>query len=72
MVRKRDTKARFLRTAAKKIPTMSCRGVTKIAHAVDGLKNGRGRGAVDVAEAFVGRILFADERPTGEEMRRRR
>jgi superfamily I DNA/RNA helicase len=69
LVRKRDTKARFMRTVAKNGPSISCRGVTQIALAIDGLKNGRGRGAIDIAEAFVRRILFADERPTEEEMR---
>jgi len=69
LVRKRDTKARFMRTVARKGPSISCRGVTQIALAIDGLKNGRGRGAVDIAEAFVRRILFADERPTEDEIR---
>jgi DNA helicase-2/ATP-dependent DNA helicase PcrA len=69
LVRKRDTKARFMRTVAKKGPSISCRGVTQIALAIDGIKNGRGRAAVDMAEAFVRRIMFGDERPTEEEIR---
>lgn len=69
LVRKRVTKAKFVRTAAKKGPSLSCRGVVQIVRAIDGLKDGRGRGAVDVAEAFVCRVLFADERPTEDEMR---
>jgi hypothetical protein len=69
LVRKRVTKAKFLRTVSKKGPSLSCRGVAQIVRAIEGLKDGRGRGAVDVAEAFVCRVLFADEWPTEDEMR---
>ena len=56
-------------SCAKKGPSLSCRGVVQIVRAIDGLKRRTGRGAVDVAEAFVCRVLFADERPTEDEMR---
>jgi hypothetical protein len=48
LVRKRVAKARFLRTAAKKGSSVSSHGVTQIVQALDGLKDGRGRGAVDI------------------------
>ena len=69
LVRKRITKTKLLRTLATSGPSVGCRGVEQITNAIDGLKEGRGRHAVDVAQALMCRILFGDDRPSDDEMR---
>lgn len=71
LVRKRNTKARLLRASSAEDPPMKCRGVAQIVRALDGLVEGRGRSAVDIAHALVCRILFEDDRPTDDELRSR-
>ncbi|WP_291985000.1 UvrD-helicase domain-containing protein [Luteitalea sp.] len=68
LVRRRNTKAKLLRAASAGDPPTKCRGVDQIARALDGLLEGRGRRAVDIAHAFMCRILFEDDRPTDEEL----
>lgn len=69
LVRKRVTKAKFLRTVGKSDPPFACRGVEHIVNALDGLVEGRGRNAVEIAHALLCRILFGDDRPTEDEIR---
>jgi DNA helicase II / ATP-dependent DNA helicase PcrA len=68
LVRKRVTKAAFIRTATKGGPLMNCRGVTQIVRALDAIKESKGRSAGDIAEALVCRIMFGDDRPSEEEL----
>lgn len=68
LVRKRITKASVLRMTATNTPSMKCRGAQRLCDALDGLVEGRGRRAVDIAHALVCRILLGNDRPTDDEL----